>query len=96
MSRLRTSDLEAVLDFLGEASSVEGPDPFPQTLLESLHRLVRSDEIYYSELDRVRRIALWSAGAPAEMEEPEEPTYWTSATSTRSVATTSRLVTSAP
>jgi DNA-binding CsgD family transcriptional regulator len=76
VTRLRTSDLEAVLDFLGEASSVEGPDPFPQTLLESLHRLVRSDEIYYSELDRVRRIALWSAGAPAEMEEPEEPTYW--------------------
>ena len=43
MSRLRTSDLEAVLDFLGEASSVEGPDPFPQTLLESLHRLVGAE-----------------------------------------------------
>jgi len=65
-----------VLAFLGEASSVGGPDPFPQPLLEALHRLVPSNEIYYSELDRVRRIALWSAGAPGAAEEPEEPTYW--------------------
>ena len=76
MTRLRTSDLEAVLSFLGEAGSVEGPDPFPRRVLESLHGLVASDEIYYSELDRVRRIALWSAGAPGAAEEPEEPEYW--------------------
>ena len=76
MTRLRTSDLEAVLSFLGEASSVEGPDPFPQPVLELLRRLVRSDEAYYSELDRVRRIALWSAAALGGFDEPEEPTYW--------------------
>jgi DNA-binding CsgD family transcriptional regulator len=45
-------------------------------LLESLHRLVPSNEIYYSELDRVRKVALWSMGAPGAAEEPEEPTYW--------------------
>ena len=76
MTRLRPSDLEAVLSFLGEAGSVEGPDPFPRQVLESLHRLVASDEIYYSELDRVRELALWSEGAPDETDEPEEPTYW--------------------
>lgn len=76
MSRLRTADLEAVLDFLGEASTVEGPNPFPQPLLESLRRLVPSDETYYSELDRVRRIALWSEAALGDFDEPEEPTYW--------------------
>jgi DNA-binding CsgD family transcriptional regulator len=76
VTRLRTSDLEAVLDFLGEASSVEGPDPFPRPVLESLRRLVRSDYTYYSELDRVRRLALWSAEAPGDVDEPEEPTYW--------------------
>jgi DNA-binding CsgD family transcriptional regulator len=76
VTRLRTSDLEAVLSFLGEASSVGGPDPFPRPVLESLHGLVPSDEIYYSELDRARRIELWSAGAPRAAEEPEEPEYW--------------------
>jgi hypothetical protein len=65
-----------VLDFLGEASSVDGPDPFPRPLLESLRRLVPTDEIYYSELDRVRRIALWSAEVPGDADESEEPTYW--------------------
>jgi DNA-binding CsgD family transcriptional regulator len=76
VTRLRASDLEAVLDFLGEASSVEGPDPFPREVLESLRRLVPSDDMYYNELDRVREIVLWSGEAPGDLEEPETPTYW--------------------
>jgi DNA-binding CsgD family transcriptional regulator len=76
LTRLRTSDLAAVLEFLGDASSVDGPDPFPRPVLESLRRLVPSDEAYYSELDRVRRIVVCSAGFPGVAHEPEEPTYW--------------------
>jgi DNA-binding CsgD family transcriptional regulator len=76
VTRLRTSDLEAVLSFLGEASSVEGPDPFPREVLQSLRRLVPSDEMYYNELDRVRQSVLWSGEVPGETEEPEAPTYW--------------------
>jgi DNA-binding CsgD family transcriptional regulator len=76
VTRLRTSDLEAVLDFLGEASSVEGPDPFPTEVLEPLRRLVPSDYLYYSELDRLRQLALWFGEDPGGVEEPEEPSYW--------------------
>jgi DNA-binding CsgD family transcriptional regulator len=77
VTRLRTSDLEAVLSFLGEASSVEGPDPFPREVLESLCRLVPNDDMYYSELDRVREVVLWSGDAPGgDGEAPDTPTYW--------------------
>ena len=65
-----------MLEFLRDASSVEGLDPFPRPVLESLRRLVPTDEIYYSELDRVRSIALWSAEVPGDADESEEPTYW--------------------
>lgn len=76
MTRLRTSDLEAALSFLGEASSVEGPDPFPRPLLESLQRLVPSDSVVYDELDRVRETVLWEEVFPGLADGPEEPTYW--------------------
>ena len=59
MTRLRNSDLQAVLEFLGEASSVDGPDPFPQPLLElrwaGWSPAMRSR---YCELDRVRRATI--------------------------------------
>lgn len=58
MTRLRNSDLQAVVDFLGEASSIDGPDPFPRPLLASFGRLVPSDAVAYCELDRVRRVVL--------------------------------------
>jgi DNA-binding CsgD family transcriptional regulator len=77
VTRLRTSDLEAVVEFLGEASSIEGPEPFPRPLLESLARLVPSDEVVYNELDRVREIVLWAEKFPVEVVDgPEEPSYW--------------------
>jgi hypothetical protein len=40
VTRLPESDFRAVLEFLREADAVEGPDPFPVSLLESLRRLV--------------------------------------------------------
>jgi DNA-binding CsgD family transcriptional regulator len=76
VTRLRTSDLESVLSFLGEASSVEGPDPFPWPLLESLRRLVPGDQVVYDELDRVRETLLHEEIFPGSPHGPEEPTYW--------------------
>jgi DNA-binding CsgD family transcriptional regulator len=76
VTRLRNSDLQAVLEFLGEASTVDGPDPFPRPLLESLQRLVRSDQVVYDELDRVRETVLWEEIFPGETDGPDEPTYW--------------------
>jgi DNA-binding CsgD family transcriptional regulator len=76
VTRLRNSDLQAVVEFLGEASSIDGPDPFPRPLLESLRRLVPSDEVAYDELDRVRETVLWEEIFPGETDGPDEPTYW--------------------
>ena len=53
-----------MVEFLGEASSFEGPVPFPRPLLESLGRLVPSDEVGYAELDRVGRV-LWEESCRA-------------------------------
>jgi hypothetical protein len=44
-----------VLEFIHEADAVEGPDPFPVSLLESLRRLVPADNAAYDEIDRDRR-----------------------------------------
>lgn len=76
MTRLRNSDLQGVLEFFGEASSIDGPDPFPRPLLELLRRLVPSDAVVYDELDRVRETVLWEEIFPGETDGPEEPTYW--------------------
>jgi len=76
VTRLRTSDLEAVLSFLGEASSAQGPDPFPRPVLDSFRGLVSSDATYYSELDKVRRVAFAYGESPGGFDEPDAPTYW--------------------
>jgi DNA-binding CsgD family transcriptional regulator len=76
VTRLSNSDLQAVLEFLGEASSLDGPDPFPRPLLASLRRLVPCDTVAYCELDRLRKICLWAELFPDEVDGPEEPSYW--------------------
>jgi DNA-binding CsgD family transcriptional regulator len=76
VTRLRNSDLQAAVEFFGEASTVDGPDPFPRPLLESLHRLVPSDEVVYDELDRVRETVIWEEIFPDGIDGPDEPTYW--------------------
>jgi DNA-binding CsgD family transcriptional regulator len=76
VTRLRNSDLQAMVEFLGEASSIDGPDPFPRPLLESLRRLVPSDQVVYDELDRVMETVLWEEIFPGETDGPEEPSYW--------------------
>ncbi len=79
MTRLRNSDLEATLAFLAEANSVDGPEPFPRSLLAALRRLVPGDFVSYCELDRMRKVWLWSDNYPViedEDVEAELEIYW--------------------
>ncbi len=78
MTRLRTPDLKALLGFLDEANSVDGPEPFPRSLLASLRRLVPGDFVSYCELDRVRQVGIWSEDDPATDGDVGEElqTYW--------------------
>lgn len=74
MAVLRQSDLHGALDFLREAESVTGPDPFPTELLDRLRALVACDFLYFCELDRPgRRLlgqALCSNALVVEAEDP--------------------------
>ena len=79
MTRLKNSDLEATLAFLAEANSIDGPEPFPRTLLAALRRLVPGDFVSYCELDRIQKIWLWSDNYPViedEDVEAELEIYW--------------------
>lgn len=77
MTRLGTPDLKALLGFLEEANSLDGPEPFPQSLLGSLRRLVPGDFVSYCELDRVRQVGIWSEDYPAVEDDGSElETYW--------------------
>ena len=79
MTRLRNSDLEATLAFLAEANSIDAPEPFPRSLLAALRRLVPGDFVSYCELDRVRRLPLWSDNYPVienDDVEGELEIYW--------------------
>ena len=77
MSRLRTSDLQAIFEFLGEAQAIDGPEPFPPPLLASLRRLIPSDWASYSELDRVGRVTILDLEDPVPQQTgPGSDTYW--------------------
>ena len=68
MTRLRTSDLEAVLTFLGEAESVQGPVPYTAELLDRLAELVRCEYATYEEHDHLRRGPVDYAACSAEQQ----------------------------
>lgn len=77
VTQLRTSDLQAIFEFLGEAQSIDGPDPFPRPLLASLRRLVPSDWVSYSELDRLRSVTILDLEDPIPQQTgPGSDTYW--------------------
>jgi DNA-binding CsgD family transcriptional regulator len=63
MARLSGSDYRGVLDLLCELGVVEGPDPFPEHVLERFRKLVPSDVVAYHE-GPVSRPALAYAGEP--------------------------------
>jgi DNA-binding CsgD family transcriptional regulator/PAS domain-containing protein len=68
MTRLRTSDLEAVLTFLGEAESIDGPVPFTTALLDRLAELMRCEYATYEERDNLSRIVVDYTPCTAENE----------------------------
>jgi DNA-binding CsgD family transcriptional regulator len=49
MPRLSASDYEKALDVLYEAADANGPDPFPEPVLEALRRLVPCDVVAYHD-----------------------------------------------
>ena len=67
--------MQALFAFLGEANSVDGPDPFPRELLASLRRLVPSDLLSYSEVDRVRKLSILDVDDPVT-DGPGAETYF--------------------
>jgi DNA-binding CsgD family transcriptional regulator len=78
VTRVKTADLEALLAFLEHASSVEDLDPFPRSVVASLHGLVPSDIVTYCELDRLRKVCIRSTAAPeiGNDDESELELYW--------------------
>jgi DNA-binding NarL/FixJ family response regulator len=83
VTRLSRSDLEATLEFLGEAAAVTGADPFPSELLDRLRALVPSDFVSYCELDERGRFAVayeaCARGREVDASQPEEellPAFW--------------------
>jgi len=70
MSNLAESDYRAILEVLRAAGEVSEPTPFPESLLESLRRLVPCDVVAYHErIDGERAIA-WT-GEPRGPMTPE-------------------------
>jgi DNA-binding CsgD family transcriptional regulator len=55
VTRLRASDLEAVLAFVAEARAIDGPEPFPTELLGRLGELVPCEAVFFNGRDVVRR-----------------------------------------
>ena len=89
VTRLRTSDLEAMLAFLAEANSIDAPEPFPRSLLAALRRLIPGDFASYCELDHARKIPIWSDNYPVignDDVDAELEIYWRLRPSIRSVA----------
>jgi DNA-binding CsgD family transcriptional regulator len=67
------------LDFLREAAAVTGPDPFPSELLDRLRELVRTEYVYYCELDQPgkRVLVINGCSRAREVESPaDEHTFW--------------------
>jgi DNA-binding CsgD family transcriptional regulator len=67
VTRLRTSELEALLAFVGEAYTADGPEPFTAELLDRLATLVPTDDVSFEEVDFGRRALLAkvsSTGSP--------------------------------
>lgn len=76
---LRRSDLEAILDFLGEVSEIEIEEPYPVEVVALLQRLVPSDDVTYQEADlRARRFRVMAGPGPDDetVESAEDERYW--------------------
>jgi DNA-binding CsgD family transcriptional regulator len=80
-TRLRESDYQAILEFLREAETVDGDDPFPVPVIQRLANLIPCEQANFCELDRVnRRIVSHTPSAGERLEHdptsPGEQTFW--------------------
>jgi DNA-binding CsgD family transcriptional regulator len=66
MPALTGSDAQRLLQFVAEAESLGGDEPFTGELLTELGKLVQADCVTYNELDRVRKRNLLYVGRPGD------------------------------
>jgi len=64
MTRLSGSAYRGVLEVLGEAAAVDGPEPFPEPVLDALRRLVPCDVVSYHEESTLGKPAIAFTGEP--------------------------------
>jgi DNA-binding CsgD family transcriptional regulator len=81
VTRLRAADLEAILSFLEEAQTIDGPAPFTTELLDLLTETVGCTFATFTEVDQrsrvVHRVVLCSAD-PWNGEEDDDAAWWES------------------
>jgi len=74
--RLREADYRQVLAFLREADAVEGADPFPVPLLQSLTRLIPCEVANFCELDEEARRVLSNTDSDGAVYTYDPGTDW--------------------
>jgi DNA-binding CsgD family transcriptional regulator len=78
MTRLGAADLEAVLSFLEEAHTVEGPAPFTAELLDRLAKVVGCESASFSEIVDPMRVQLRYMQSSATPFVPVDDGWWDS------------------
>jgi DNA-binding CsgD family transcriptional regulator len=80
VTRLRASDLEAVLAFVAAAHAIDGPEPFPTELLGRIAELVPCEDVFFNERNRVRHEMLsesyWCVDDPEDCSWRLEEDEW--------------------
>jgi DNA-binding CsgD family transcriptional regulator len=78
MTRLTAADLEAVLSFLEDAQTLDGPTPFTAELLDRLAEIVGSTLASYIEVDGPRRVIHGCVLCSAQSWSDSEEDWWAS------------------
>lgn len=78
MTRLIAADLEAMLSFLGEAQTVDGPAPFTPELLDRLIEVVGCGSASFSEIVDPMRVQLRYIQSSATPFVPVDDGWWDS------------------
>jgi DNA-binding CsgD family transcriptional regulator len=78
MTRLRAADLEAILSFLEEAQTVDGPAPFTPELLDRLIEIVGCEYASFSEVDEPMRVERRYVASSTEPAIPIDDAWWES------------------
>lgn len=76
MIRLRRTDLEAVLTFLGDVAELEFEEPYPIDFVVRLQDLVPCDAITYQDLDYRAHCLYTMVGLPDEDGAVGEEVFW--------------------